>query len=214
MPIVFEHRPDRNTHVSVWKITETRETLMALLPPLAPAERLMLERMSFEPRQLEWLASRILTHQMGQCYPEVTYNHCGQPTLKHPALKISISHTRGYAAVAVSSSHIPGIDIEYPSSRIEKVANRFINASEAAFISEQHKSAQLAIIWCAKEAIFKMAGRPGLIFKNDIILDPFVPQKEGNLTATLHRGNEYQSVRLEYTITDDYYLVYSAGILS
>ncbi len=213
MPIVFEHQPDPNTRVAVWEITETRETLLALLPPLAPPEQLVFERMSFEPRQLEWLASRVLTHQLGQCYPAVSYNHSGQPTLTHPSLKISISHTRGYAAVAVSSSQIPGIDIEYPSSRIEKVAKRFINASETAFTSEQHKSAQLAIIWCAKEAIFKMAGRPGLIFKNDIILDPFVPQKTGKLTASLHIDNHSKPVRLEYRVTENYYLVYSAGIL-
>jgi phosphopantetheinyl transferase len=209
MPIIFNHQPDEGTSVAVWEITEPEETLRAILPPLKEPEQQLLQRLSFEPRRLEWLASRVLLNQLSGHYPAVTYNSNGQPTLNDPRLKVSISHTRGYAAIALSTTQMPGIDIEYPSSRIEKVADRFMNPAESIFSSAHKQSDQLALIWCAKEAIYKMTGQPGLIFKKDIVVDPFIPQQKGAIRATLQPGTHNQIINLEYIVTPQYYLIYS-----
>ena len=53
-----------------------------------------------ESRRAEWLAVRLLVKELFGSECEVAYHPTGRPYLKHGTAHISISHTKGFAAVA------------------------------------------------------------------------------------------------------------------
>ncbi len=212
MPFFFEKkaRPDRL--VAVWQITETEEELLKLLPPLQEEEKSFLARVTSPPRKLEWLASRVLIYQYTGSYPASRYKDNGQPFLTGCNDQISISHTKGFAAIALSKNNTPGIDIEYPSARIEKVMNRFLHPEEHRFLSTTDlRNRQMGLIWCLKEAVFKQTGIPGLSFKDQIITRPFMPSSdEGEIFARLILPGKMElPIKLEYHIHQDFYLTWT-----
>lgn len=69
---------------------------------------------------------------------------------------ISVSHSRSLAALAVSDRPV-GIDIEAPSPKLERVAERFLSPEELASIPN------LLRAWTAKEAAFKACPEASLI---------------------------------------------------
>lgn len=81
----------------------------------------------------------------------------GKPKLE--GWHISISHTRGYAAILLSRCWNVGIDIEYSSDRVSRIASRFLRADE----QPQNTAEQLAI-WSAKETLYKLFSDDQLSF--------------------------------------------------
>ncbi|SFE23785.1 4'-phosphopantetheinyl transferase family protein [Thermophagus xiamenensis] len=210
MAIVFEQTNNNSTRIAVWEISENEEELLNLLPPLENKEEKFLQNISNASRRKEWLASRVLIYQLTGLYPAIGYNESGQPYLINSCDNLTISHTKGYAAIGLSQKTIPGIDIEYPSDRIRKVSDRFLNTAEQQFIQEQYFDIQLGLIWCAKEAVYKAAGHPGISFKEQIIVSPFIPHNsQGSFVATFHSQNQTQPFSLNYHLTKDYYLVWT-----
>lgn len=212
MPVFLEKKVTPHLRIAVWEITETEKELLQLLPLLENEEAAFLGRISFAPRKLEWLASRVLIYRLTGIYPASRYKDNGQPFLTGCDEKISISHTRKFAAIALSTGETPGIDIEYPSPRIEKVSDRFLHQDESNYLSTgKIKKRQLGLIWCLKEAVFKQSGSPGLNFKEQIITQPFFPSSdEGEITASVKMQNtQNENIKLEYLIRPDFYLAWT-----
>ncbi|WP_162198176.1 4'-phosphopantetheinyl transferase family protein [Geofilum rubicundum] len=156
--------------MAVWHITESEETLTGWLS-FSPLMHHQLQQISHPAKRLEWLASRWLIQQLMQCPPAVSYSATGQPFIDHQATHLSISHTMGYAAVVTSPLKPTGIDIEYPSPRIEKLSARFVNPTEEAQFSTSGRAPGCALVWCAKEAIYKILDTPGILFKEDMVIE-------------------------------------------
>ena len=97
----------------VWKMEESLDTLFSLLPD---ARRVSCEqemqRFTSDRRKLEWLSVRVLLYSMLQEDKEIGYSSEGKPHLTDNSSFISISHTKGYVAVILSSVAPVGIDIE------------------------------------------------------------------------------------------------------
>lgn len=207
MPVELQLKKNNGGLMAVWRINEPEEELAEMIP-FNSEMKSQLNRFTCPSRRLEWLASRALIYQLTGCVPLVEYTKIGQPFVQQSDQNISISHTRGFAAVSISPSVEAGIDIEYPSKRISHISSRFINPAEEAFLPDDNTAAYHALIWCAKETLFKMAAQPGLIFKNDILVSPFVAGKEGTFSAKLFLKNNVKEFQLLYKLTTDYYLVW------
>jgi 4'-phosphopantetheinyl transferase len=207
MPFEYQHHNAHGCRMAVWRITESEEELIDLTPfTLEMAQQL--DQFTCPSRRLEWLASRVLLYQLAGWIPLVEYTKTGQPFVQQSEQNISISHTRGFAAVCISPSLAAGIDIEYPSNRISRIASRFIHPREAEFIPADNPDVYHALIWCAKETVFKMAGISGIIFKEDILVLPFGAKTEGWLEVKLFSENQVKEIHLLYKVTTDYYLVW------
>lgn len=74
----------------------------------------------------------------------------GNSHLRHdPKTKVSLSHTRGISAAAISSSHTAiGVDVEFADRIFKEAVAKFFKHSEDYAISTLE-------LWCIKEAAFK-----------------------------------------------------------
>jgi hypothetical protein len=150
-------------HYGIWKMEETEEELLARFADAAPF-RQGAARYTNASRRVEWLAVRALLREMLGEDPQIDYLPIGQPVWVDGSRKVSISHTRGYVAAAVSSQDI-GIDIEYVSSRIRRITSRFLRPDEPFA-----RLSTLLVAWTAKEALYKVAHREGLDFQSGMRL--------------------------------------------
>lgn len=207
MPVEFSYRKDDGGRVAVWRILETENQLATLLPDDSELDA-QLKQFNCQTRRLEWLASRVLLYQMTGCVPKVEYTKTGQPFVPESGQNISISHTKGFAAICIAPLNNAGVDIEYPSERISRLAARFIHSQEALYIPHEKEALYHALIWCAKETLFKMAANSGIIFKDDLKVKPFTASSEGIMEATLSLKNEVKTYQLLYKVECDYYLVW------
>lgn len=95
MPLLMKHT---GPLWGIWKIEEPSEVLLALLQNRK--EYLpQLELIRTEQRRREWLASRVLLQELTGGSALIAYHPNGAPYLSGSSLHISISHTKGYAAV-------------------------------------------------------------------------------------------------------------------
>ena len=123
----------------IWKIEESSEVLLSLL---RNREEYLpqLELIRTEQRRREWLACRVLLQELTGGPVCVAYRPNGAPYLSGSSLHISISHTKGYAAVLLQNRPAAGIDIEYHSGRVSRIRSRFMNPEEEAGIDKEHET--------------------------------------------------------------------------
>ena len=166
-------------------------------------EREQLNELSNDFRKIEYLGVRRLRNETSLPSP-IYYSESRKPFLKKELNTfISISHSKHYCALGISSNEL-GIDIEEISPRIERIATRFMNSSEERFVSEQ-KTLDLTKIWTMKEAMFKLNNRAGIEFKTELIID----EKSGNVyMGKMLTENGWKQVKLECFQLDE--LVISA----
>lgn len=82
---------------------------------------------------------------------------------------ISISHTDQW--LAVMSATVPcGVDIELIDRRVDHLARRFAAQAELDIAQRAFAANAALLVWCVKEAIYKMAGREGVDFTRDMTL--------------------------------------------
>ncbi len=129
----------------------------------------------------------------------IGHNNDGKPLLDD--WFISISHTRGYAAVMMSHSKEVAVDIEYISNRVDRIAGKFIREDEII----SNTTARL-VAWCVKETAYKYFSEQHLGLLEMRIL-PFELENEGRLSCVNQRTKEILSVN--YCVTDGYILTYT-----
>lgn len=206
MPLIVDDVSNNGRRLAVWQINESEQELLNAMTITSEMVH-QLKRITCDVKRLEWLASRVLLHKLTGCYAEVCYNCNGKPFIPDYGGSISISHTRGFAAVVLSPD-LAGVDMEYPSTRISRIASRFINPSKENFFSSDEADLYHAIIWCAKETLYKMADCPGLIFKVDLIVLPFDAADDGILRCKLRIADVWHEYNLNYYVTPSYFIAW------
>lgn len=194
----------------IWKIEEGSEELFSKLE--CGNEYLQeLDRIRTEHRRQEWLASRTLLQEMLGRFSRIAYHPNGAPYLPDEKLHISISHTKGYAALLLQEQPAAGIDIEYRSDRVLKIRSRFMNPEEEAAIDKACETEHLLIHWCAKETLFKMIGQTDVDFCKHLHVCPFDYAAEGMFTAYETRTDTGAGYKLGYQVYPDFVMVWSGA---
>ena len=147
MPLLMKHT---GPLWGIWKIEESSEVLLSLL---RNREEYLpqLELIRTEQRRREWLACRVLLQELTGGPVCVAYRPNGAPYLSGSSLHISISHTKGYAAVLLQNRPAAGIDIEYHSGRVSRIRSRFMNPEEEAG-QRARDGALVASLVCKRDA--------------------------------------------------------------
>ena len=183
----YVHHTFEGGGIAIWHITETSDELYALLGTQRYDAQL-LEKKN-ESRRAEWLAVRLLVKELFGVECEVAYHPTGRPYLKNGTVHISISHTKGFAAVAYHHEAPIGMDIEYISSRVERIASRFTTQVEASYIDKHDESVRQMyhlINWSAKETLYKLFDSPSMAeFKEVFHIASYVLAECGTMNATV-----------------------------
>lgn len=174
--------------VWVWKITETADELSLLVP----GEQSCYARETFasEVRRAEWLAVRAIVAQQFGYKACVVYDVAGKPSIEGASGYISVSHTKGYAAVAFSRECEVGVDVELMSRDVLSVAARFMHVESLDLLPPVKRNRVALVNWCAKEALFKITGDLGGNFKDNISVGELGEGETGHVALTL-MGVEY-----------------------
>ncbi len=175
-------RLDDGTILGFWQITETKEELLS---ELIGSEELLPQLQDFKShkREMEFLSVRLLLQKIFSERVAVEYDMEGKPFLSGKEYNISITHTGDYVGVILHSSRYVGIDIERFRDKILRVKDRFLTDFEQAFVETKMQLQQMTIMWCVKEALYKMLGDSKIDLKNEVQIQPFVPYIEGILEA-------------------------------
>jgi 4'-phosphopantetheinyl transferase len=203
MPLLKTIRVDQNTEVFVWKITETLEELKTI--SLKPESLQRLQNMRSEMHQKGFVSIRHLMKTAGYSDDDLYYTKDGKPHLKDGKY-ISITHSFDYSALVISNSCV-GIDIEKNRETVKRIASKFID-SENYFLKEQHLIEQLTVIWGAKESLYKIHPKGGLLFKEHLSIDSF-ELKDNKTTGWILKSPLKKCYSIYFHQIDGFSLVYA-----
>ena len=209
MPLYLKKELEDKTRIGVWQVTETEEELKAMSS--IPSDEL--EEISFirsESLRRQKLAVRALLDVLFEDKVYLSHHDNGKPYIENCVTNISITHTEKYVAVILNDNEDVGIDIESLSRDFSSVEKKALSEDEIDDLEDDEKrNGQLAIYWCAKEAIYKMLGQYDVNFAEQIEVEKFRPKKDGELEATFEDEDGYEEeFDLQYIIFDNHVLVW------
>lgn len=211
MGLAYHKQINPDIRISLWKIEESTEELLAHLQ-LNGSEKAYLRRIDKGKRTAHWLGTRVLLRKMLQTdgYIDCPSDENGKPYLSNFPQKISLTHSFDYAGVMLSENGEVGIDLERVSDKITRIAGRFLKSRELEFISEADPILQLYACWCAKEAVYKLQGRKGVSFRDHLLIEPFSYQPDGGrLFVQLNGPWQQDRFEVRYESFGDYMLGYT-----
>ena len=211
MALYFKKELDNGAEIAVWQITETEDELKALSSvPSDEMEEISL--FGSESQRKQKLAVRALINELFDEKMYLDHHDNGKPYLENCATNISITHTEKYVAVIIHDEDDLGIDIEALDRDFSAVEQRALSEDEIEDLDDDSRNEQLAIYWCAKEAIFKRMSQLRVDFAEQIEVEKFRPKGKGELEATfIHKNGHEEEFNLGYVIFDRHVLVWVVG---
>ena len=201
---------DAHSRLGVWHITESEAELKALSS--IPSDEL--EEISFiksESLRKQKLAVRALLDAMFEEKVYLSHHDNGKPYIENNATNISITHTEKYVAVILNDLDDVGIDCESLDRDFSDVEKKALSEDEIEDLDDDHRNEQLAIYWCAKEAVYKKMSQYKVDFAEQIEIDAFRLKGEGELEATfINKDGFEEEFDLEYMTFDRHVLVWIA----
>ena len=211
MALYLRKKLENKAEIAVWQVTETEEELMNLVSvPNDELEEISLFRSESQRRQK--LAVRALINEMFEEKMYLNHHDNGKPYLENCVTNSSITHTEKYVAIIIHDEEEVGIDVESLDRDFSAVEKKALSEDEIDDLDDEKKNEQLAIYWCAKEAIYKRMSQNRVDFAEQIEVEKFNLRKEGELEATFIHKDEYEEdFELEYLIFDRHVLVWLVG---
>lgn len=195
--------------LGLWQMDESPEQLFDQYPHLLPYRSSLDDKYKNDGRKLEFLAIRALMYEMLRVNGaskgllshagDFTHNEQGKPLFR--GYHVSISHTKGYAALILSKKYEVAVDIEYMSDRVERIASKFLRKDERA----DSLDAKL-VHWCAKETVFKLFSEENLLF-DDMRVKPF--DTMADWACDVENLKSGKSARVDFELAMDFVLTYS-----
>lgn len=199
MALISIEQLTEHTRMGVWKIEDTVEAILAEDSQLHDVLQLV-DVYHSDVRRKETLAVYALLFAMTHdASLRIEHDELSRPLVK--GYRVSISHTRGYAALILSTKEAVAVDIEYMSNRVERIASKFVRADEKAL-----DVASKLIHWSVKETIYKLFAFEKLEMF-DIRLHPFSVNPDGLVKVDDLKISKTQWVK--YRINDQYVLTYT-----
>ncbi|MDZ4663492.1 MAG: 4'-phosphopantetheinyl transferase superfamily protein [Bacteroidota bacterium] len=157
-----------------------------------------------EKREIERKGTQFLLKKMlNTAAFELVYNELKRPLLKGRSEHISISHSHQWLAISIHQTNETGVDLELIREKVINIKHKFLCEQEFEFA--QTDIDKLTLLWCAKEAIYKMYGKKELEFKR-IKIDNFELKDRGELVGAIHFEDQIRTYKLMYRKFDPYFL--------
>lgn len=199
---------DEDGLIGIRRIIDNHQILLDSLP--RTQQKLAGEYISkirSERRIIEWLTTRVLLFELLGEEKIIGNRLDGRPFLLDNSYKISISHTKDYAAILLHKHYSVGIDVETISERVIKLADKFI--SEEEYIDPSQKVIHQLLHWSAKETMFKMMEEGEIDFKEHLHIQPFMPQEKGIFQSFESKTHQQKQFQIHYEILPDVVLTWA-----
>lgn len=205
MPLQELH-PLKSGKIALWNITEDETVLSNELKLESCPTNIISPQ-----KRLEWIAGRILIQHLANSvqipFLGILKDEFGKPFLRESNYHISLSHSYPYVAAQIHPEHSVGIDIEQPKEKLLKIAPRILDTTELQDAGTD--IVKHCIYWCAKEALYKVYGKRGLLFTHHLHLNPFSRKDFGDLKGWIEANGTQEFVDLHYIVTKNFVLVHT-----
>ena len=137
MPIFFQQDIDESTKLGIWKIEEDEDFFLQHVP--------LQKEITHPHKRLQHLAGRFLLQHLFPDFPVslIKIADTKKPFLEDEAYHFSISHCDDYAAAIVSTTERVGVDVEVPTTRIERIKNKFLNKKELTLLTRENSKFEI-----------------------------------------------------------------------
>lgn len=214
--------------LGIWEITESEEELLSILDmPEEELEEIYLYK-SEQHRREKLSVLALLKDIFGETV-NIGHHENGSPYIENNGTHISVTHTKRFSAVILHPTEDVGIDIESIErdfTAVEKQALSKDEREDLIWIDEgeedpekrRERNIQLALYWCAKEALYKRMGLFAVNFAKDIEVEHFNVKEDGELEASFKYSgqgsspeSEAEEFVLQYEIVKGHALVWLVG---
>lgn len=192
-----------NVRIGIWKMDETTETMLSMSAYPDSVRTDASEGVSAASRLRERVAVRLLLETMTGIEPRIGYLASGKPYIVNSNLHISISHTKGYAVVALSECFEVGVDIEMINKKVLNIRHRIVGADEVADSVES-----VLLHWSAKETAFKILDMESIDFISNLKVYPFDIQSDNAFVLEENKTKNKQTFNINFCVSDDYVLTW------
>ena len=208
MGCISKHYLNEYTILGVWKIEEDINTLLGMVD-LDLVDKKKYKGFASTSRKLEFLSVRALLAELLGRDARIVYNKNNKPFLRDGSRFISISHSNKLTAILLSTNEKVGIDLEYMSTNIGRIAFKFVNRKEKITKDPEKRVYHLYLHWCAKEALYKICDKEGISIKKNITIEPFDVKESGEIQGSVKTKKINDSFDLFYTRYDNYTIVWT-----
>ena len=204
---------DYHSRIGVWQVTESEAELRSLTS--IPSDEL--EEISYiksESLRKQKLAVRALLDALFEEKVYLNHHDNGKPYIENCATNISITHTDKFVAIILNDTEEVGIDCESLDRDFSAVEKKALSEEEIEDLDDdaEDRREQLAIYWCAKEAVYKLISQYNVDFAEQIEVEDFRPRGEGELEATfIHKDGYEEEFELQYMTFERHVLVWVTG---
>lgn len=194
MPIIRTIRPNDNTVVGIWNITESIDDLSSQVVLSSKSKELLKNRKAII-HKLQFLSIRAILLEFGYSDKDLSYIN-NSPILNN-GKKISISHSNLFSCVIISDFKV-GIDVQEFNNKINTIAKKFIGY-EALYVKDNDIQI-ISIIWNIKESIYKIAEIIGLDYKNHLLVIPFNINDDFTYSWLIYKKRKERYISYFFTI--------------
>ena len=200
MPLMFVESVAPDVMLGVWRIEESVEEFFSIVPGLKDV-REEVGRLKSVQRRLEVLAVRSLLGLIVGDGVVLLHDADGKPLLEN-GMNVGISHTKGCAAVIVSSCRDVAVDVEYMSGRVERVVGKLLRDDETALTLLDK-----LLHWCAKETMYKLYPKDHLALADICVSAISGDSMGGRIIAKNVQRDD--TLNVVYRVFDGYMLTYA-----
>lgn len=211
MPLVFQAEAYDNTSVLVWQRTEQMSFFVEGSDTLASYQEILdgpQEQRSMNGLVLRYLLQRLLGPNHPFIYQKDEF---GKPFLQNDSRYISVSHSKNVVAVVLSDVPV-GIDVQFFTPKMDKVAPKFVNEAELAYLEDHDRTTYHHVLWGAKESMYKADGKRGLDFRQNLHILPFSYDRQASCVGKIVKINSTRTFSIHYKqllLDENFMLVYS-----
>lgn len=201
MPVRFQKEYKSGAHLLLWEVNESETELLSLLPSSILTDAEYLESKS-PLKIIEFLSSRLairyLAKELNINFDGLKKDEHGKPYLVNSSWQMSITHSRHFMGVILHPTKPVGIDIERPQAKMWKILPRLFSVQEITDVGDDLE--RMSVYWSAKEALYKLYGKRGTDFKenllihtknNELIGEIIMPDHQGKHIISQERIDEY-----------------------
>ncbi|MCC7302217.1 MAG: 4'-phosphopantetheinyl transferase superfamily protein [Bacteroidia bacterium] len=139
----------------------------------------------------------------------IVYDKNGKPYLNESTRgKISLSHSHGMLAIIHDRKSETGIDLEKVGDKVIRIRHKFLHPDELSACGAQPDARALHIYWGAKEALYKCYGKRSLHFSENLRVEAFTTETEGEVRGEIRVAGISRIKKLYYRFMGHYLLVY------